>query len=430
MFRLFCLLLTLASLPTRAEDLLSVYQQVLNNNPELQAAQASHNAALLGTDKARALLLPTATLTANSSQNRQDSSLSTTGINTFRNTDYSLSISQPVFHYDALILRDQTNDGITQSAARLAATHQSIMLQTAERYFNLLSEKANLTFAQSEKKAIAKQLEQARKRFEVGLIAITDVHEAKAAYDLAVAAEITAQNKLASASEALTEITGTVNSHLISLGENLPLVKPNPADMNAWTQVASQQNLQLKALRLATEIARKEIRLQRSGHYPTLDLVASHNNSDTGGDFGRETTTNSIALKLKIPLYQGGLINAQTKEAAHLYSQAKYNQDKQHRSVLRQTRDAYRGVINGISQVKALKQATLSARSALETTQAGFDVGTRTIVDVLVAQQNLFRAKRDYTQARYTYITDILKLKLSAGTLSLNDLKHFNQWLH
>jgi len=424
------LFIMLISLPASADNLLSVYQQVLDNNPELKAAQASHRAILMNTNKAQALLMPTATFSADASRNRQESTLSSSGTATFSNTGYNLSITQPVFHYDALVLKRQAVDSVQQSAARLASTHQNIMLQTAERYFGYLSAKASLDFAQSEKKAIAKQLEQARKRFEVGLIAITDVHEAKAAFDLAVAAEITAYNQLASASEALTEITGQEHHQLAALGKTLPLIKPEPANMQTWTKIATKQNLQLKSLVLATDIARKEIKLQRAAHYPTLDLVASHNNSDTGGDFARETTNNSIALQFKVPLYQGGLVTAKTKEAMHLYSQAQYNQDKEQRSVLRQTRDAYRGVINGIGQVKALNQATISARSALETTQAGFDVGTRTIVDVLVAQRNMLRAKRDYIQARYTYILDILKLKLSAGTLSQEDLKHFNQWLH
>jgi len=431
MIRFTVFLFIIGMMPARADDLLTVYQQVINSDPQLKAAEASHRAALMSTDKARALLLPTANFTADTSDNSQESSLSTPpNVETnFNNNNYRLNITQPVFHYDAFVLRKQANINIRQSEASLTATQQELIQKAAERYFDLLSAQANLEFAQSEKTAIAKQLEQAQKRFDVGLIAITDVHEAKSAYDLAVASEISARNQLASAGEALSEITGETHDQLAKLNDALPLHRPDPASMSDWVDIATKQNLQLRALKLRTEISREEIRLQQAGHYPTLDIVASHSNSDTGGDFGRETTTDSIALQLNVPLYQGGLITAQSREARHLYSQAQHELEQQRRAILRQTRDAYRGVINGISQVKALKQATISSESALETTQAGFEVGTRTIVDVLLAQRTLFRSKRDYDQARHAYIVNILRLKLSAGTLSPDDLKYFNQWL-
>jgi len=430
MARFLYLFLALSCMPAFADTLSSIYQQALENDPQLKAAQAGHNAILLNDDKALALLLPTATLSANKSRNRQENSISTPAKSTFDNSGYNFSISQPVFHYDAFVLRDQAEDSVKRSHTQLAATQQEIILKVAERYFDSLSAQANLEFAQSEKKAISKQLEQARKRFDVGLIAITDVHEAQSAYDLSVAAEISAQNQLASAAEALTEVTGVIHNSLAKLSKQLPLLKPEPVDMQAWTDTAAKQNLLLQSFKLATDIARKEISLQRAGHLPTLDLVASHDNSDTGtGDSARDTTTNSIALQLNIPIYQGGLITAQTKEAAFLYSQARYNQDQQLRSVLRLTRDAYRGVISGISQVQALQQATVSAQSALEATQAGFDVGTRTIVDVLLTQRSLFQSIRNYNQAQHQYVINILRLKSAAGTLSPEDLNYFDQWL-
>jgi len=430
MIRISILILLISATPAQADNLVSIYQQVLESDPTLRAAEAKHRAALTNTDKARALLLPTASFSANASDNRQDSSISTPPKSTFNNKAYNLNISQPVFHYDAFILRKQADISIQQSESSLAATQQELILKSAERYFDVLSAQSSLEFAQSEKTAIAKQLEQAQKRFDVGLIAITDVHEAKSAYDLAVAAEISAINQLASAGEALSEITGKAHGTLAKLTSALPLHKPEPANITDWVDIATRQNLQLQALKLNTEVSRQEIRLQRAGHYPQLDIVASHDFSDTGGDFGRETTNDSIALQLKIPLYQGGLITAQTREAAHLYAQSQHELEQQRRSILRQTRDAYRGVINGISQVNALKQATISSASALETTQAGFDVGTRTIVDVLLAQRTLFRSQRDYDQARHQYIVNILRLKLSSGTLSPDDLTHFNQWLN
>ncbi len=424
---LVTLLSIMMSTAAASDDLMTVYQQVLDSDPELKAAEAEHRANLLSKDKARALLLPNADLSGDASRIKQDSTIS--GKSTFNNSGYTLSITQPVFRYESLVQNKQADINIQQSQTALSATQQQIMLKAAERYFDLLSSQAALEFAQSEKTAIAKQLEQAQKRFDVGLIAITDVHEAQAAYDLATASEITAGNQLASAVEALTEITGSTHTSLARLGDGLPLQRPNPDNMENWTDIALQQNLQLKALTLSSEIAKQNIRLQRAGHYPTLDIVAAHDFSDSGGDFARETTSDSVALQLNVPLFKGGLTTAQVKESAHLYTQAKHNVDRERRSVLRQTRDAYRGVINGIGQAQALKQATVSNRSALETTQAGFEVGTRTIVDVLLAQRGLFGARRDYSQARHQYILNILRLKLAAGTLAPSDLEYFNQWL-
>lgn len=428
MFRTAFFILSVVSFSfAHADDLLSVYQQVLTGDPELKAAEAGHQANLLGKDKARSLYLPNVDLSADTSEVSQDSSIS--GKSDFTNSGYTLSISQPVFRFDALVQQKQADISIERSVSELSAIQQQVMLKAAERYFNFLSAETSLEFARSEKTAIAKQLEQAKKRFEVGLIAITDVHEAQAAYDLAIAQEITAINQRASAVEALTEITGSTHTELARLGADMPLHKPDPESMDAWTDIAIQQNLQLQAVILATQIAKEDIRLQRSGHYPTLDIVAAHDFSDNGGDFARETTTDSIALQLKVPLYKGGRTTAQVKESAYLYNQAQENLEQQRRAVLRQTRDAYRGVINGIGQVQALNQATISTKSALETTQAGFDVGTRTIVDVLLAQRSLFGAKRDYDQARHEYILNILRLKLAAGTLSPADLSYFNDWL-
>jgi outer membrane protein len=425
---LFSILLSILAINTQAsDDLITVYQQVLDSDPELKAAVAGHRANLTLKDQARSLLLPNADFSADTTENSQDSSIS--GESDFNDNGYRLSITQPIFRYDSWVQQTQADLRIQQSETDLSATQQEVMLKAAQRYFDLLSAQADLEFAQSEKTAIAKQLEQAQKRFEVGLIAITDVHEAQAAYDLATASEITARNLLANAAEALTEITGSTHTRLAKLGPELPLHRPDPDSMEEWTDIALRQNLQLRALTLATKIVREDIRLQRAGHYPTLDIVAAHNNADRGGDFGRETTTDSIALQLNVPLYKGGRTTAQVEESVHLYSQAQENLEGGRRSVLRKTRDAYRGVINGIGQVQALKQARVSNKSALETTQAGFEVGTRTIVDVLLAQRGLFGSIRDYDQARHEYILNLLRLKLATGTLSPKDLSYFNQWL-
>ena len=430
MKRTLIVLYTLIVLPVsvHATNLDDIYQLAVTNDPQFRAAYSTYQAELTAKPQARSLLLPSVSFSADISENSSESNLS--GKSDFQSNGYKLSLSQPVFHYNYFVQLGQANESIKKAASEYSAAQQELILRVAQRYMDVLAASDNLEFARSEKKAIARQLEQARKRFEVGLIAITDVHEAQAVYDLANAQEIAAENQVSSKQEALGEITGQYHEPLTPLGKKLPLLTPDPANLESWTEVALKQNLQLRAVKNAAKIAQEDIKRLRSGHYPTLDLVASRNHSDVGGGFGaRETDTDSIALQFSLPLYQGGLVSSQVKEAAHLYQKAKEIMEQQRRATLRQTRDAYRGVLTDISRVKALKQATVSTQSAVEATEAGFEVGTRTIVDVLVSQRELFRAKRDYAQTRYDYLLNTLRLKQAAGTLSPEDLTNINQWI-
>lgn len=431
MFRkLFFLLLLISAPASQAEDLMDIYRQALVSDPQIKAAEYGYRAVTTGLDQAKSAYRPTIGFTSSWSYVSQESKPSNVISPTDEGdvTDYTLSVKQPLINYNALVLKKQADINNTRAETEYYSTQQEVMLKAAERYFAYLSAKSALEFARSEKTAIAKQLEQAKKRFEVGLIAITDVHEAQAAYDLAVASEITAKNLLDSASEALSEITGRPHHDLERVSKKLPLVSPDPESMAAWTDIALQQNLQLKALELQTQIAKQEIKLRKADHYPSLGLFANHNFSDNDIR-AQEATRDAVGLELNVPIYEGGLTSARVQEAAYLYSQAQENLEQLRRSVLRQARDAYRGVINGIGQVQALDQASISNTSALETTQAGFEVGTRTIVDVLLAQRGLFGARRDYNQARHEYILNVLRLKLAAGTLSEDDLQYFNSWL-
>ena len=287
--------------------------------------------------------------------------------------------------------------------------------------------------AQANKDAIARQLEEAETRFEVGLIAITDVEEAQARFDLANADVIQAENALDNAREALREVAGEYYGSISSLIDEVPLIVPEPDDIDAWTTIALEQNLQLRAAHEATLVARDEIRRVEAGHLPTLDLVGSHTRSDNrgsgGAGFGVESWTSAIGVQLNLPIYQGGTVLSQTRESRHLYEQSVADLETVRRSTQRQAHDAFLGVKSGISRVRALKQALASTESALAAVQAGFDVGTRTSVDVLDAQSDLFEARRNYASARYAYILDILSLKQAAGTLSEDDLVQVNGWL-
>jgi len=246
-----------------------------------------------------------------------------------------------------------------------------------------------------------------------------------------VAQTISAENQLAVARENLREITGLPPKDIEQLAKNSPLLRPKPENMGQWVDIALDHSLTLIAAEKSREIAREEVNRVRAGHYPTLDLVADHTYSDVqGGLFGeRETEDTAVALQLNVPLYSGGAVSSRTREAAALHIQAKEEYEQQRRAIERQIRSAYLSVISNISQVKAFSQALESSRTALEATEAGFEVGTRTAVDVLNSQQELYRAQRDYAQSRYNYILETFRLKQAAGILSEQDVQQVNAWL-
>ncbi len=421
-------LLLLWGTGSQAEDLWDIYQLAQESDPQLLSAEAGNLASTEARAQSRSTLLPQINLSAEMAENSVD----TSGVGTedYSSQGYNLSLVQTIYHHDYYVQLRQADASIARANAEFEAARQGLMLRVAEAYFNLLSARDNLDFAQAEKRAIEQQLRQTRQRFDVGLSAITDVHEAQAGYDAAVAQEIAAQNTLDLAREALMEITGQMPGQLIPLTEELPLVQPEPTDIDKWVETALEQNLSLLAADASALTAREEINRREAGHYPTLDLVANHNYSDTSdASFGAERTTNTIGLQLNVPIYSGGFTSSHAREARHLYTQAEQNLEQARRSTVRQTRDAYLGVTAGISQVQARKQALSSAQTALEATQAGFEVGTRTAVDVLNAQREKFRARRDYSRARYDYLLATLRLRQAAGTLDETHLRQINSWL-
>ncbi|RKZ34214.1 MAG: type I secretion protein TolC, partial [Gammaproteobacteria bacterium] len=348
----------------------------------------------------------------------------------FNSNNLLLSITQPIYRKDLVIQLGQAKDQVRQADVTYASARQDLMVRVAQRYFDVLSAKDELEFAHASKEAIYQQLQQSRQRFEVGLIAITDVEEAQAGFDLAVAGEIAAVNQVDNAREALREVIGRYEETLAPLGKELPLVVPDPDDIEAWTQTALEKNLSLQAANMTVDVAFAEIQRIRAGHLPTVDLVGAHDRTDAGSRLSTtETRTTSLSLQLNVPIYQGGLIMSQTRQARHLHRQAVDELERERRSAQRQTRNAFLGVRSGISRVKALIQAEVSTQSALDAIEAGFEVGTRTSVDVLGAQRELFRARRDLAAARYAYILDILRLKQAAGTLSETDMEQISGWL-
>jgi outer membrane protein len=422
-------------LPGVADDMLSVYQLAVQSDPQLSAAKAAYQATLEVIPQSRAALLPnlgaTGVVTRDRYHNRNPSAGEPE--NSYAtNKTFGAQLTQAIYQRKSFLKLEQTDSVVAQSKAQLTAAEQDLILRVATRYFLVLGAQDNLDFVKGDKDAIGRTLDQAQQRFDVGLSAITDVLEARARYDIAVSDEINAEKLLADAREALREVTGVEPGTLEVLQPEIPLIPPDPAVEEQWVSVAADQNPLLLAARAATETARQEIDIQRAGHYPTLDLTADYawRNNDFGG-FGisQERNDSSIGVQMTLPLYQGGLISANTRQSQHQFTQAQETQVQQRRATERQSRDTFRGVMTGISKVTSLKQAVLSNEKALEAAEAGFDVGTRTIVDVLDTQRDLLSAKRDHARSRYDYLLDMLRLKQAAGILEEDDLRLINALL-
>jgi outer membrane protein len=416
-----------------AEDLIDVFTLSLKSDPQLLAEAASRLAVGELDDQAVANFLPQVDLTANTNKTRVDASAQNFGGQTdYNNHGYTLSLVQPIYRRENFVQKTQAEIAIDGASYSYAVAEQSLILRVAERYFAVLGAEDDLTFAVAEKEAIAKQLEQIQQRFDVGMATITDVTEAQAAFDLASAAVIEAENALANANEQLRETTGQYVEDLAELEAESPLVSPEPANINEWSETALTQNPSIMVARANVNTAEQTIELQKSGHYPSLDLVAQKSyDSQSDGNFSgsSQTHTDVIGIQLNVPIYEGGAVVSRTREASYRLDEAMQNEEQQRRFVTRQTRESYNGVISGISRVQALKQAVVSNEKALESTQAGYEVGTRTTVDVLNARRNLFSARRDYARSRYDYILNTLRLKQAAGIVTVEDLQQINTWL-
>ena len=414
-----------------AAGLLEVYQQARNTNPQLAAADANLKAVEQLHSQGIAGLLPVIDLTAN--LNRQDFNNLGKGTPTRHSTNKtaSLNLLQPLFRRDLWIQLKQADSQIAQAQAEYAAADQDLIVAIAERYFNILGAQDNLTFATAEKEAIARELDQARQRFEVGLIAITDVHEAQARYDLAVSQEIQAISQLAGSKDALRETAGIHYDTLALLQDEIPLETPEPATPDQWVEQALQQNLSVLAAQAAAETARQEMRRQRAGHLPSLDLNASYNYQDNnfGGITPIKREDTQVGLRLNVPLYQGGGVVSRTREARHRFTQTSEQLNQATRNAELETRNAFRGIQTDLAQIRALAQSLVSTQTAVDAAEAGFEVGTRTVVDVLNAQREFFRAKFNYAQARYLYLVDQLKLKRAAGNLGQADIERITSYL-
>ncbi len=448
-------LVALVALPASgAETLMDVYQRALQSDPVIREAEANYLATLEAKPQARSALLPQLNWTGGYSDSDSDGSNTfpyldeNTGLFVNRTTvsqtesdtfNWQLQLRQTLFRWDQFVTLKQAEKRVNQAGANYEAAKQELLLRVADTYFNVLAAEDTLNSEAGAREAIGRQLEQAEKRFEVGLIAITDVQEAKAAHDQSIAAEIAAKRSLASAKEAMREITGEYIQALAFPTSQLPLNRPEPADEQAWVDTAKDQNLALLASRIGAEIAAADIRTRRAGYFPTLDLVASRSDRDTdafrinngfGGPADSDSVDDSISLQFSVPLFTGGLTSSRVKEAVYLHRAAREALERVARETERQTRDAYLGVLSEISRVQALRQALESSSTAVKATEAGFEVGTRTTVDVLDARRNLLQAETNYARSRYDYILNVLRLKQAAGILNVQDLEEVDGWLN
>lgn len=409
-----------------AENLIDIYNLAKDNDQILQAAYQEHCAQLEALPQARAVLLPEVAAISDSSKYDYESSNAVSKYNTW---GYGLKITQPIFRMDYWNKLSQAKEQTKMAFANLADVEQDLLLRVAKQYFDILKAKDDVHFAKIEQESNAKHLEQTKQRYKVGLTAITDVHEAQARYDSSFAKVIATENTLENVHEQLRVITGTNIAKLASLKEKIELPTPQPANYEKWVQVATEKNWKLQAARYNLVISRQKIQAERSNYYPKVQIESNIGKAKNEAPaFGLYTNRN-VALTLNLSLFNGGLTYSKTRQAAYNYEKASRDLEGQYRNVESTTRQSYNNVATLLSKIQALKQAIISNASALKATQAAYEVGNRTIVDVLDTHSALIKAEKDYAEARYDYLIQSLSLKQAAGTLSVEDLQHINAWL-
>ena len=433
-------------------SLIDVYENALVNDPLLKEALANKEAISEFRPQARSLMLPqinASGLYSDSDINGKSTFQQQTAIGTVTNTtgflqesettQWEVSIRQTIFDFGAWMTLKKANKTVAQAEIDYLAAEQALMVRVTTAYFNVLAAQDTLESEQAARQAIEKQLDQSRKRFDVGLIAITDVQEAQAAYDQSIANEIIAKRNLATSKESLRAITDNFPSNLLKPDNSLPLIMPNPQSETEWVNTSLEQNLNFLSAQLGTEIARSEVKVQRSGHYPTIGVQAQKRvsesdsfRSDSGGDFNPADTENineGVGVQVTVPIFSGGQTSSRVRQAVAQHRATKEKLERVGRETTRNARDSYLGVISGIATVKALQQSVKSSATALQATEAGYEVGTRTTVDVLDARRRLYSSQRNLAISKYDYLKNIIQLKQAAGTLSKDDLVQINNWL-
>lgn len=437
-----------------SDTLKQIYELAVQNDAQLKASEATFKANQETENIALAGLLPQINGSAGYSElNANSDSAETTAFfsgnpSTFggaserrtQQESYSVSLSQPLFDLSKWFSFKSGKEVSKQAESQFAADQQDLIVRTVKAYLAVLEATDKLEASRAEERATLRQLEQTQQRFEVGLIAITDVYEARASYDNAMVRRLTNEGNLGSAYEALTILTGQPHKELWLLSKDLPVQLPTPSDRNAWTESALKNNNNLKAAIFAEEAAALNSKAKRSGHLPTVTANASYGNDDTDGrnvgssspfslSPASEDETNTWGITVNVPIYSGGLTSAQSRQSYQQFMASTENRINLERSVVQNARATFIQLSTDVPNVEARIQSIISARSALEATQAGYEVGTRTIIDVLTTQRNLYNAVSEYASARYDYLLNLLTLKQLAGTLSPEDVYKLDKWL-
>lgn len=437
-------LLALAPLSANANSLLDIYELALENDAQLEADRAAYDAGQENRTLGRAGLLPQVNARAfytESEDDNFDNTNNTSQVTERENSGWSISLDQPLVNMAAWYEYKRGSTLSELAEVQFGADQQSLIVRVAEAYFNVLRAIDNLETAQAEEKALKQQLEQTSQRYDVGLTAITEVHEAQSVYDTAAAAALEAEGNLGIAYEALEVLTGQTHDRIAPLADDFPVVSPQPADRHEWVEFALQNNYQLKAAQLNTRASEQSAKAAKSQHLPTLSASASYNDSQSegdqylGGDIGNitsdsETQGHSFTISLNVPLFTGGRTSGQRRQAHAQYLQSRAEMNRAQRNVVQSARSLHLSVEIGVSQVRAREQAIVSAESALEATQSGYEVGTRNLVEVLLAQRAVYQAQRDYYNALYDYVIDSFQLREVAGMLTPADVQRIDASLN
>jgi outer membrane protein len=427
----------------RADDLQQIFDLAAQKDPEIRQARARYNATHTVINQGRSFLMPTISASANTSRD-------TNGLadapapggfgnqhsfaNGFNSKGYSVNLRQALLNFEAWYAYQSAKIGDQAAALTLAQAEQQLIVKVATAYFNVLRSQANLASFRAEENAAKQVLEQTQQRFEVGLVAITDVYDAQANADLASVNLLTEENTLSQRMEALEAITGQPHQDVASLNENFPIAPVNPTSVNEWVSLAQQNNLAIKIADLDVKAKLQDAKSVRASAWPTIDFSANYRWNQSGNSFSffqaqAANEGTSLTMNLTVPLFAGGLNTARTRQAFYNRDASEEALLKSQRDNTQSTRNAYRGVETDIKAVAARAQAVTSAQSALDATTVGAEVGTRNIVDVVLAQRLLFQAQRDYANARFNYVIDTLSLKQAAGVLNPQDVQELNQWL-
>ena len=417
-----------------AADFLETYRLAKRADATFAASRASLEAGIEKLPQGRALLLPVINGAANTTHN--DSENRTLNFNPpgFNSNGWNVTLTQPIFRWQNLVQYQQSQFQVLQAEAQFAQATQDLIVRVAQAYFDVLAARDNIEFIKANKIAIAEQLAQAKRNFEVGTATITDSNEAQARFDLAVAQEIAGINALDVAERALQQIIGEPPSTLTPLRANVLISQPQPSIMDEWAKSARASNFVVRANEAVMEIADREVGRQRAGHYPTLDVVAiAQENTNASLASGLNTRSqvnqNTIGLQLNLPIYAGGAVLSRTREAVALKEKARQDLEASRRAAEFNARQSYLNVTNGLAQVRALEQALVSSETSLQSNRVGFEVGVRINIDVLNAQQQVFQTKRDLSRARYDTIVNGLRLKAAAGSLTEADVEDLNRLL-